>query len=85
MSDEPENEKKIIIDEDWKDQVEAERAAGETDPAQQPEPGPGKEPGPLPQPTLTFLASSIYLQGIISLGMLPGPGSDKCRSTVKVW
>ena len=78
MPDEPKEESKIIVDEDWKSQVEAEKAAAcgcgghgpeaaaETDSA-----------GALPPPSLTMLAGSLYLQGMISLGMLPPPDSDK--------
>ncbi|MEE8452474.1 MAG: DUF1844 domain-containing protein [Thermoguttaceae bacterium] len=71
-------EKKIIIDEDWKSQIEAEKLAAqqEPEPAEQTEPA-GQEPeGPLPPPTLTVLASSLYLQGMIALGLLPAPGAE---------
>jgi hypothetical protein len=81
MSDTPEGqEKKIIVDEDWKSQVEAEReAARHQDESAEPErPTPPPDAaGPLPPPNLTVLASSLYLQGMISLGLLPGPGSDQ--------
>ena len=81
MSAEPEGqEKKIIVDEDWKGKVQAEREAAtrqkEPDQPQRAEP-PADEAGPLPPPNLTFLASSLYLQGMVSLGLLPGPASDK--------
>ncbi|HYW78566.1 MAG TPA: DUF1844 domain-containing protein [Thermoguttaceae bacterium] len=68
-------EKKIIVDEDWKSQVEAEKQAAqqEPEPAEQPEAA-GEE---LPPPTLSVLASSLYLQGLISLGLMPAPGADK--------
>lgn len=86
MPDEPNKESKIIVDEDWKTQVEAEKAAacgcgcgGEgSQPAA--EPGASAESGPaepLPPPSLTMLSGSLYLQGMISLGMLPPPNSDK--------
>jgi hypothetical protein len=64
-------EKKIIVDEDWKSQVEAEREA-----ARQEEPAAEQHP-PLPPPTLTFLVSTLYLQGAIALGLLPPPATDK--------
>ncbi len=81
MSDPPEGEKpKIIIDEDWKTQVEAEKDAALS--AEEPEESSQAEPpagaaGPLPPPSLTVLATSLYLQGMVALGLLPGPGSDK--------
>ncbi|MEN6450163.1 MAG: hypothetical protein ABFC96_06710, partial [Thermoguttaceae bacterium] len=71
MSTDPNQpEKKIIIDEDWKSQVQAEKEAarqaeagekpaGEK-PAAQPSPGPGAS---LPPPDLTFLIGTLYLQG----------------------
>jgi len=71
------SEKKLHVDEDWKSQVEAEKSAvagGE----QKAEPAEEKRPSePLPPPSLTFLASTLYLQGAIAMGLLPNPLSDK--------
>lgn len=75
MTDQFEGKKKIIIDEDWKSQVQAEKEAAQRQ-QDKASPGPGAA-GPLPAPTLTVLASSLYLQGLIALGLLPGPESDK--------
>ncbi len=78
-------EKKIIIDEDWKGKVQAEKEAAAREP-QSPESAAAESAPaeslpdaaePLPPPSLTFLASSLYLQGMVSLGLLPGPTSDK--------
>ena len=81
MSDEPKSEeKKIVVDEDWKSRVEAEK---ETARQQQEIPeckdavASSDASGPLPPPNLTFLASSLYLQGMVALGLLPSPTSDK--------
>ena len=83
MPDEPKQpEKNLIIDEDWKSQVEAEKAAAQKEkeaqaPAEpQPSPAPG---GPLPPADLTFLVSSLYLQGAMSLGLIPNPMTDKAE------
>ena len=96
MSDEtPNEEKKILVDEDWKGQVEADReelrrqladepdapgdsptdeAAPTDTPADAPSDAPAEEQAmPLPPPTLGFLFGSLYLQGMIGLGMLPNP------------
>jgi len=94
MTDTPE-EKKIIIDEDWKSQVEAERAAAEGK-AEEPEaetpgtdqPQSGPEPsadmdGPLPEPTLTFMAGSLYYQGLVALGLLPNPVTQKAELSLE--
>ena len=77
MSDEPKPEKKIIIDEDWKSQVEAEKEAASRQPESADNAQAESPAGPLPPPDLTFLASSLYLQGMISLGLLPNPATDK--------
>ena len=79
MSDEAKNEeKKIFVDEDWKGRVAAEKeAARQTQgsaESSQAEATAGT--APLPSPNLTVLASSLYLQGMICLGLLPGPGSE---------
>jgi hypothetical protein len=81
MSDKSEGEEqKIIIDEDWKSQVAAEKEAAlrEEQAAKPRRAGtPSDAAGPLPPPNLTVLASSLYLQGMVMLGLLPTPGSDK--------
>jgi len=69
-------EKKIIVDEDWKSRVEAEREAVRQDP--QPSDSAASESDePLPPPSLTYLAGTLYLQGAIALGLLPHPVSGK--------
>jgi hypothetical protein len=89
MSDDKiDGEKKIIIDEDWKSQVEAEKEAARIKQQGQAEQsaGSGRAAGSeraLPAPTLTFLASTIYMQGAIAMGLLPNPLSDK-QSSVQV-
>ena len=76
-SDQP--EKKIIIDEDWKSQVESEKEdlerkqqEGADTSAPPPEPE-----GPMPPPTLEVLASSLGMQAMIALGLIPNPVSGK--------
>ncbi len=81
MSDEPQPEKKkIIIDEDWKSQVEAEKESPHKE-QQASKPSKAESSSdsatPLPPPTLAFLASSLYLQGMVALGRLPNSASDK--------
>ena len=77
MSDEQDPEKKIFIDEDWKSQVEAEKEAASRQPESADDAQAESPAGPLPPPDLTFLSSSLYLQGMISLGLLPNPATDK--------
>jgi hypothetical protein len=81
MSSEP-SEKKIIIDEDWKSQVEAEKEAArhaeETKPADVPPPS-SAERGPMPPADLSFLIGSIYIQGAMSLGLMANPATKKAE------
>jgi hypothetical protein len=78
MSNDPNaGEKKLYVDEDWKSQVEAEKAAAAGD-SQKGAPAAEKKPSePLPPASLTFLASTLYLQGAIAMGLLPNPINDK--------
>jgi hypothetical protein len=86
MADVPEGtEKKIIVDEGWKNQVEAEREALRKDkgePERPATPGPNGEED-LPPPSLALLANSLYLQAAISLGLLPNPLSRKAEVNLR--
>ncbi len=92
MSDQtPNEEKKIIVDEDWKGRVQAEKEAAEKEAAEkeatakeppkaaeQPAEQPAGQTTPqLPPPDLTFLAGTLYMQGLFALGLLPGPEENK--------
>ncbi len=78
MSNDQDNgKKKIIIDEDWKSQVQAEKEAARNGQQQTPADQQAQSAEALPPPTLGFLASTLYLQGAIALGLLPNPISDK--------
>ncbi len=74
MAEEAANpEKKILVDEDWKRQVEAEREAQREGPAGD---KPAEEP-PLPPASLSTLSATLYLQAAVALGLLPHPVSGK--------
>ena len=88
MSDKPGDEpkKKIIIDEDWKSQVQAEKEDLERKQQEQgdeaPKPAPEAEAEaagdlPLPPPSLEFLVSSLGMQAMIAMGLMPNPISGK--------
>ena len=81
--DDIEGKKKIIIDEDWKSQVEAEKEAARIKQQQGQAEQPAVSEEALLAPTLTFLASTIYMQGAIAMGLLPNPLSDK-QSSVQI-
>jgi len=71
-------EKKLIIDEDWKSQVEAEKeAARHAADVEKPAAAGPTARAPLPPANLTFLVSTLYLQGAIALGLLPSPVTKK--------
>jgi hypothetical protein len=90
MSDVPEKGK-IIVDEDWKSQVQAEKER-----LQHSEEGPKAEPpaaaagtpapektaeadGALPPPDLLFVVSTTYMQGMMALGLIANPVSGKTQ------
>lgn len=83
MPDEtPIPEKKLHIDEDWKSQVEAEKAAardgGQAEDSAASRPAPtADQAAPLPPASLSFLIGTMYMQGAISLGMLSNPMTNK--------
>jgi hypothetical protein len=80
MTDDAANpEKKIIVDEDWKGRVEAERQA-EAARAESAQPARPPAEEPLPPPTLSYLAGTLYLQAAIALGLLPNPVSGKSET-----
>jgi len=84
-------EKKIIIDEDWKTQVEAENVSAEADRsevkegqgtdavAQDSGPESVAEPGaiPLPPADFTTIISMLATQSMLNLGSLPNPMTGK--------
>jgi hypothetical protein len=78
MTDEPQGEKKIIIDEDWKSQVEAEREAAKH---QQEEGTPQGEAGAAagaeslqwPEPSLPLLITTLATQAMAALGLIAHP------------
>jgi hypothetical protein len=72
-------EKKIIIDEDWKSQVEAEKEAArraEESPAE-PKPATSGDRGLLPPADFSFLIGTLYVQGAIAMGLLANPATKK--------
>jgi hypothetical protein len=81
-----EPEKKIIVDEDWKSRVEAERKAPDE---AKPDTAPSADEEPqlqfaaddqqLPPPDLMFLAGTLYMQALLGLGLLPNPMTKKAE------
>lgn len=80
MSETNTPEKKLIIDEDWKSQVEAEKEAARHVGQAEPSSSASDSPGFLPPPTLSFLVSTLYLQGAIAIGLMPNPITNKAEA-----
>jgi len=73
------SEKKIIIDEDWKSQVHAEKEQAAL-------PNRDKEKSqrpPLPPANISFLFSTLVTQAFIALGILPNPVTEKIESDLE--
>ena len=73
-----EEEKKIIVDEDWKQEAQKEKeilAAQEE--AEKKEQGEEKRHGPLPQGNFAALISMLTTQALFALGLLHVKGQEK--------
>lgn len=71
-----EEKPKIIVDEDWKSQVEAEKAAAKQGGEQQPEaakPDDLATDPPMPPASFAMLVQSLVAEAMIALGQLPHP------------
>ncbi len=81
------DEKKIIIDEDWKSQVEAEKEEAEANRETSTTPDPagsvgskneeGSQEIPLPPADFTTVVSMLATQAMLNLGTLPNPMTGK--------
>jgi hypothetical protein len=74
------SDKKIIIDEDWKSQVEAEKEAARhgEEPPQASAPS-GSPHAPMPPADFGFLIGTLYIQAAMSLGLLANPATKKAE------
>ncbi len=70
-----EEEKKIIVDDDWKAEAkqEKERLAEET-----------AKHEPLPAPTFAELINMIAMQAVVGLGGMSGPGGERIPPSLEV-
>ena len=79
MSDEPQDKPKIIIDEDWKTQAQAEKealASTEENVSEDTGESSGEMP-PMPPASLLTLVSTLATQAMFSLGAVPHPMTGK--------
>jgi hypothetical protein len=95
MGDNPQEKPKIIVDEDWKGQAQAEKerlareqeGRAQHEPAGQaaatpqgtPSPGEAASRGPLPPATLSTLVSQLMHQAMFGLGAMAHPISGKAE------
>ncbi|MGA2322949.1 MAG: DUF1844 domain-containing protein [Sedimentisphaerales bacterium] len=78
MTEEKNDKKKIIIDEDWKQQAKKEKEVlAEKEEAEKKEAVQDRRQGPLPQGDLTTLVSMLFTQTLFSLGFIQVKGQDK--------
>lgn len=75
---------KIIVDEDWKTRVQAEREAatgpaaeGQTPPQQPDRKTEADEAGQIPEASFSVLATTLATQTLVALGQAPLPGEEK--------
>ncbi len=73
-------EKKIIIDEDWKSQVEAEREATEAQPTQGEQEAPVS--GQMPPASFDMLITTMATEAMVSLGQMPHPGTGQASANL---
>jgi Domain of unknown function (DUF1844) len=87
MSEQPPSDPKIIVDEDWKSRVAAEKEAVAGQPsAPQPAESAGPKSAaesraahPLPPATLSFLITTLATQAMVALGEVPHPLTGKAE------
>jgi hypothetical protein len=77
-------EKKIIIDEDWKSQVAAEKEAALHKPVGEPtgagEPGADDFDGEMPEASFELLISTFVTEAMVALGQFPHPGTGQIEA-----
>jgi hypothetical protein len=69
------DEKKIIIDEDWKSQVQAEKEAAQKPAA--PEPAAGDQDPQMPPASFEMLVTTLATEALMAMGQIPHPLTDK--------
>lgn len=70
-------EKKIIIDEDWKSQVQAEREAAEQAKSKPTAGSAADDDPPMPPASLEMLLTTLATEAMMALGQIPNPVSGE--------
>jgi hypothetical protein len=77
MAEEKKDEKKIIIDEDWKQQAEKEKEKLVAEEMAEKQKAGEHRRGPLPKGDLAGLVSMLFTQTLFSLGLIQAKGEEK--------
>ena len=76
----PNNPKKIIVDDDWKTRVQKEKETLAQSPEAQPAAAPPTKDEathpPFPAPTFALLVSTLVTEALAGLGQIPGPDNQ---------
>ena len=77
-------EKKIIIDDDWKSQVAAEKEALKKEAADKEagaQPEASDSPGTMPPASLELLITTLATEAMVAMGQIPNPATGESSST----
>jgi len=77
MADEKQERPDLVVDDDWKSQVEKEKHTASDAVKEQAEQGDGGENAELPPANLAMLISTFYSQAMMSLGVMPNPSTGE--------
>ena len=72
-----EPKKKLIVDEDWKSQVQAEREAAKQPAAQKSAPPEPAEAYPIPEASFSMLVTTLATQAMVALGQARLPNEEE--------
>jgi hypothetical protein len=73
------DEKKIIIDEDWKTQVQAEREAASHPAPAAAEPAAAANDPPMPPASMEMLVTTLATEALMALGQIPHPLTNETK------
>ena len=86
MAKEKEQEKKIIVDEDWKQEAQKEKQilAAQEEAEKKDEPQEEKPRGPLPEGNFAALISMLATQALFALGLLQVKGQEERKPDLEL-
>ena len=86
MAEEKEQEKKIIVDEDWKQEAQKEKEilAAQEEAEKKDKPQEEKPRGPMPEGNLAALISMLATQALFALGLLQIKGQEERKPDLEL-